>query len=168
MKITPAAMAYPQQELFRWTATWVNTFIDRKEDILVFVNHQTRYIVVAHGVRRSKLKFFKEIFATALFHTMLASGYPGPWIEHYLAQAGMIQYCANHDRQKTSWVNTHGREAAIGLGELILEHRMNETLQFTYGSRLSKALHGDGKTFRVPEEDMYEALQMLWKAFVPK
>ncbi len=44
-----------ENPLFSWTVNWTNVWTGRKDDMLVFVNNATRFVVAVYQIRKRDL-----------------------------------------------------------------------------------------------------------------
>ena len=70
------ATAEDPNPLFKWTANWMKVWENRKaDDLLVLVNHATRFAVAVYQFKRKDLKNFDRIMRAAIENTMFAMNF---------------------------------------------------------------------------------------------
>ena len=150
--------------LFSWTANWINTFDRRKEDMIVLVNHFTRFAVVIYGVKRGRLKGIKSLMTAAIRNTFLSMNLHPETVEAYIQQAGDIVFTPNRDRKITAWVNSQGFDSAIVVGNAVNESAGTIKFNDTLGRKVSRNMvnyGGRSADSYVPAEKMIKALAQL-------
>lgn len=150
--------------LFCWTANWTNTFDNRKEDMVVMVNHATRFTVTIYGIKRGKFKNIETKMLAAIRNTLLVMNLSSERVDEYIRQAGDVAYVANRDRKMTTQVNHQGLDAAFVVGQAINESRGKLKFEDTGGRSVSRRLVGYGGNSEhsfVPAEEMIKALSAL-------
>lgn len=164
MSVKPAVAVETINPLFCWTANWTNTFENRKEDMVVMVNHATRFTVTIYGVKRNQFKNIEAKMIAAIQNTLLAMNLNLELVDEYIRQAGDIVYTSNHDRKMTAQINRHGLDAAFTVGRAVNESRGNLKFEDTLGGTVSRRpvgysnTHGDSF---IPAEKMVKALSEL-------
>jgi hypothetical protein len=148
--------------LFSWTANWTNTFDGRKEDMVVMVNHATRFTVVIYGVKWNQFKSIAMKMSTAIRNTLAAMNLNQVIIDEYMQRAGEIEFVSNNDRKKTAWVNRQGLEAAFHVGRAINESEGRIKFDDAIGHIVSKNLVNYSNS---SDEGYYPAEKMI-KALV--
>jgi len=149
---------------YSWTASWVNTFGDRKEDMVVLINNATRFTVPIYGVRRNHFKDIAAKMTKAIRNTFLAMNINPEVIDEYFRQAGEVQFATNHDRKLAAQVARQGLESCFVVGNIILESEPALKYNDTMGRIISRHLvgYGSGSTdYFVPAEEMMKALENL-------
>ncbi len=119
MSLKPSPPVDAINPLFCWTANWINTFRNRKEDMIVMVNEATKFSVAIYGIKRSGLKKIEDKMKAAIKNTLLAMNLNHELVEQYLNMAGEITFASNHDRKMTAHVNSRGLDAANVVGRKI-------------------------------------------------
>lgn len=113
LKLKPQPAAEEIDPLFIWTANWKKTWDNRRaEDMLILVNHATRFVVAVYQVKRKDLKNIKSIIQTAISNTFAELNIHSDVIESYLKQAGEIEFTKNTNRNATAWLNQAGHDSA--------------------------------------------------------
>jgi len=163
MGVEPVS-AEPADPLFAWTAGWTNTFDRRKEDMVVMVNHATRFTVSIFGVKRNQFKNIAAKMDTAIRRTLLAMNINPEVVDEYMRQAGEIAFASNHDRKITAWVNTQSLRAALLVGHAQNKSMGGLTFDDTMGHIVSRSpvdySKGHDKMY-IPAEAMVKALAEL-------
>lgn len=147
--------------LFSWTASWINTFDRRKEDMVVMVNSATRFTVTIFGMKRNRLKDIKSHMTAAIRNTLLSMNLNPEMVEAYMLQAGNPIFIANHDRKLTAWVNRQGLEAAFVVGRAVIESAGEMKFNDTLGRKVSRNSVNYSVSFAesyIPSEEMIKAL----------
>ncbi len=104
--------------LFTWTANWIKVWDNRKsEDMLVLVNHATRFTVAIYQVKRKDLKNFPRIVETAIANTLLTMNLNPELVLAYIELAGAFHLVRNNSRATTSWVNQAGLDCSFFVAE---------------------------------------------------
>jgi hypothetical protein len=117
MGIKPAEGLASEDPLFSWTANRTNVWENRKaENMLVLVNHATRFAVAIYEVKRKDLKNAQKIMTAAIRNTLLALNLNPEIVDEYMRMAGEVTFTVNRDRQYTAWINHAGLECAIHVG----------------------------------------------------
>ena len=164
MKLKPSQTIDNENPLFSWTANWTNTFDGRKEDMIIMVNHATRFTISIYGVKRNQFKDIKTKMAEAIRNTFGAMNINPEIIDEYMKQAGEIEFCINKDRKLTSWVNHQGLAAAFAVGRFVNDSRgvikFNDTLGY-FVSRETVSHSKSHSDYYVPAEEMTKALSNL-------
>lgn len=138
MGIMPSVAEESTNPIFCWTANWTNTFDNRKEDMVVMVNHATRFTVTVYGIKRNQFKNIEAKLIAAIRNTLLAMNLNPDLVDEYISQAGDISYTANRDRKMTAQVNHQGLNAAFVVGRAVNESRGNLKFEDTLGRAVSK------------------------------
>lgn len=86
-----------ENPLFSWTANWTNTFGDGDEDMIVMVNHATRFTVAIYGVKRNQLADIKAKMTEAIRNTLEAMNINSEIIDEYMKQSGEIEFSINKE-----------------------------------------------------------------------
>ena len=84
MEIKPAAADESVNPLFCWTANWTNTFDKRKEDMVVMVNHATRFTITIYGIKRGQFKNIGAKMIAAIRNTLLAMNLSPELVDEYI------------------------------------------------------------------------------------
>ncbi|MDR2855934.1 MAG: plasmid pRiA4b ORF-3 family protein [Methanomicrobiales archaeon] len=121
MGVKPTPPHDTTEPLFSWTANWVNTFSNRKEDMVVMVNNATCFTVLIYGVKRDNFSDIAEKMTTAIRNTLLAMNLNPEAVEEYLRQAGEVEFVSNYDRKATAWVSRQGKNGAYFVGRCVNE-----------------------------------------------
>jgi len=164
MDIKPADTDESANPIFCWTANWVNTFDRRKEDMVVMVNHATRFTVTIYGIKRNQFKGIDAKMSAAIKNTLLEMNLNQELVDEYLRQAGGITFTSNHDRKMTAQVNHQGLEAAFVVGRTINESRGKLKFEDTLGRTVSRHPVNYSNTHDdsfIPANKMIEALSKL-------
>lgn len=159
--IKPASTSEPTNPLFCWTANWTNTFDRRKEDMVVMVNHATRFTVIIFGVKRNHFKDIAAKMTAAIRNTLLALNVNSEIVEEYMRLSGEILFTANHDRKLTAWVNWQGLDAAFVVGRAVNGREGEIKYVDTLGNFVSDRIVNCGKSAEeafVPRRKMLAAL----------
>ncbi len=160
-KITTADTDKSINPLFCWTANWTNTFDNRKEDMIVMVNHATRFTVTIYGIKRGQFKNIGAKMIAAIRNTLLAMNLRSELVDEYLRQAGDIVYVANRDRKMTAQVNHQGLDTAFVVGRAVNESRGKIKYEDTLGRIVSKGpvnySNAHENSF-IPDAEMIKAL----------
>jgi len=103
--------------LFSWTANWAKAWDNRRtEDMIVLVNHATRFTVAIYQVKRKDLKNMAEMMKQAIGDTLLSLNFNPAIVEEYLRLAGEVEFIRNRDRKAAAWVSKAGMECAFHVG----------------------------------------------------
>jgi len=138
MAIKPETADESVNPIFCWTANWTNTFDGRKEDMVVMVNHATRFTVTIYGVKRNQFKYIEAKIIDAIEKTLLAMNLSRELVNDYLKQAGSITFTSNHDRKMTAQVNRQGLDAAFVVGRAVNERGGRLKFENTLGRTVSR------------------------------
>lgn len=147
--------------LFSWTANWTNTFENRKEDLVVMVNHATRFIVTIYGIKRNRFINIEGIMIAAIRHTLLAMNLNPELVDEYMNRAGDVTYTPNHDRKITAQVNRQGLDAAFVVGRAVNESEGRLKFEDTMGHIVSRRPVNYSSTpddAFIPAEEMHKVL----------
>ncbi len=164
MGLKPSDADEFKNPLFCWTANWTNTFDKRKEDMVVLVNHATRFTVTIYGVKRNQFKDIEAKMIAAIRNTLLSMNLSPELVDEYISHAGDVTYTANHDRKMTSQVNHQGLDAAFTLGSAVNESRGKLKFEDTLGRVVSKRPVKYSNTHEesfIPAKEMIKALKEL-------
>lgn len=164
MGIKPSAADASVNPLFCWTVNWINTFSDRKEDMIVMVNQATRFTVTIYGIRCNQLKNLESKLVAAIRHTLLAMHINAEILDEYFQRAGDVAYVSNHDRKMTAQINRQGLEAAFHIGRVVNESGGELKYEDTLGQVVSRRLvnySASPDESYVPAEAMVKALSEL-------
>lgn len=164
MGIKPTATDESVNPLFCWTANWTNTFDNRKEDMVVMVNHATRFTVTIYGIKRNQFKNVEMKMITAIRNTLFAMNLSPELVDEYISQAGDVVYTANRDRKMTAQVNHQGLNAAFIVGRAVNESRGKLKFEDTLGRSVSRRPINYGNTHEdsfIPATEMIKALSEL-------
>lgn len=113
----PPAIDNEVNPLYSWTANWTKVWANRRvEDMLVLVNHETRFVVAIYQVKRKDLKNVAAMMTAAISNTLLAMNLNPELVSEYMRLAGAVSFVKNSDRQKSSWVSKAGQECAFHVG----------------------------------------------------
>ncbi len=100
-----------ENPLFSWTANWTKVWENhRTEDLIVLVNHATRFTVALYQVKRKDLKNLESLVKKAIEHTLLVMNINPEIVAEYMRRAGEFEWVQNHNRQTASWVTKAGLE----------------------------------------------------------
>lgn len=164
MGVKPVTADDAINPLFRWTGNWTNTFDKRKEDMVVMVNHATRFTVTIYGVKRNQFKDIEAKMIAAIRNTLLAMSLNEEVVDDYINLAGDITYASNHDRKMTAQVNRQGLDAAFVVGRAVNESRGSMKFEDTLGRSVSRGpvnySSGHEDSF-IPADEMIKALAEL-------
>lgn len=149
--------------LFCWTANWTTVWENRRaEDLLVLVNHATRFTVAVYEVKRRNLKNVEQMMLTAISNTLLAMGFNPELVDEYLTLAGNVELAQNRNRQAAAWVTKAGLECAFYAGR---EYNVvGKVFDDTVGISANYRTVNDGKSATdgfFPYRKMGEALSEL-------
>lgn len=164
MEIKPAAADESVNPLFCWTANWTNTFDKRKEDMVVMVNHATRFTITIYGIKRGQFKNIGAKMIAAIRNTLLAMNLSPELVDEYIRQAGDVVYTANRDRKMTAQVNHQGLDAAFVVGRAVNETRGKLKFEDTLGRSVSRRPVGYSSSYEdgfIPATKMIKALSEL-------
>lgn len=162
--IKPEGVDESINPIFCWTANWINTFEDRKEDMVVMVNNATFFTVAIYGVKRNQFKEIEEKLANAIRNTFLAMNLNESLIDEYFRLAGDISFVTNKDRKMTSQLTRRGLESAIYIGGFINHSPDNPKYLDHLGYKTSKRIvnySGSHKDAFYPYDKMIEGLEDL-------
>ena len=164
MGVKPTPADETINPLFCWTANWINTFENRKEDMVVMVNHATRFTVTIYGVKRNQFKKIEEKMIAAIKNTLFSMNLTAELVNEYIRLAGDVTFTSNHDRKMTVQVNRQGLEAAFVIGRTVNESRGAIKFEDTLGRVVSKrpVNYSDklGNSL-IPDKEMIKALMEL-------
>lgn len=164
MGVKPTSPDESINPLFCWTANWTNTFSNRKEDMIIMVNHTTRFTVAIYGVKRNQFKKVEEKMIAAIRNTLLAMNLTPELVDDYMRQAGDVTFTSNHDRKMTAQMNRQGQDAAFIIGNTVNESKGEITFEDTLGSVVSRVRvdynNNPGGGF-IPAEEMVKVLAEL-------
>jgi len=111
--LKPEAADVNYDPLYSWTANYIQTWSNRKENTLVVMNNATCFCICIYHVKESQLKKLDMLFIDAIRHTMEKHGYNSAVIDDYINNMGKWTYTKNSDRYITSRLNRRGLELAI-------------------------------------------------------
>ncbi len=142
---------------FCWTADLTNAFQDHKKNMIVMVNHATRFTVLIYGVKRRLLHTAAEKMAAAIRDTLLEMNINPKIVDEYFKQAGEITFVENKSSQITAWVNQQSLEAASVVSNMVNDTDYKINFEDTLGYAVSKdPVDKAGKLF--PYDEMVKAL----------
>ncbi|WP_297418887.1 plasmid pRiA4b ORF-3 family protein [Clostridium sp.] len=103
--------------LFSWTANWTKVWDNRRtEDMIVLVNHATRFTVAIYEVKRNSLKNVAEMMKAAISNTLLSMNLNPELVAEYMQMLGEVEFVQNSSRKAASWVTKAGMECALYVG----------------------------------------------------
>lgn len=106
-----------ENPLFSWTANWTKVWENRRtEDLVVLVNHETRFTVALYQVKRKDLKNLESMVKKAIEHSLLVMNVNPEIVDEYMRRAGDVVWVQNHNRQTASWVTKAGLECCFHIG----------------------------------------------------
>lgn len=106
-----------ENPLFSWTANWTKVWDNRRaEDMLVLVNHATRFTVAIYQVKRKDMKNVAEMMRTAISNTLLFMNLNPELVAEYTRLAGEVEFVQNRSRQTAAWVTRAGLDSAFYVG----------------------------------------------------
>ncbi|MBM7614492.1 plasmid pRiA4b ORF-3 family protein [Alkaliphilus hydrothermalis] len=115
--IKPPPINEVANPLFTWTANWTKVWDNRRtEDMLVLVNHATRFTVAIYQVKRNSLKNVAEMMRVAISNTLLAMNLNPELVAEYMHLSGEVEFVQNSSRQAAAWVTKAGTECAFYVG----------------------------------------------------
>ncbi|OPL08524.1 MAG: hypothetical protein AVO33_11280 [delta proteobacterium ML8_F1] len=115
--VKPPAVDESIPPLLSWTANWTRVWDNRRaDDMLVLVNHATRFTVAIYEVKRKNLKDVEEKMTRAIENTLLSMNYNPELVEAYMQLADEVKFVKNSDRRKAAWVSRAGLECAFHVG----------------------------------------------------
>lgn len=163
MAIKPAPISNTTELLFTWTANWTKVWNNRRsDDMLVLVNHATRFTVAIYQVKRSRLNNVVEMLTAAIRNTLLTMNMNVEIVDEYMRLAGEVEFVANHNRQATAWVNKAGAMCAFHVGHEYngIAKMFNDTIGVTINHQ---PVNYSGNTTEVfyPKQAMFETLAEL-------
>lgn len=149
--------------LFTWTANWTTVWDNRHaEDMLVLVNHATRFTVAIYQVKRAALKNEEEMMAEAIRNTLYAMHFNKEMVDEYMRLAGEITFVKNSNRKATAWVSNAGRYCAFYVGNTY--NGIDKMYADTVGADTSRLIVNSSISEEAgfyPYEKMGEALAKL-------
>jgi len=148
-----------ENPLFSWTANWITTWDNRKaEDMIVLVNHASRFTVTIYQVKRKDLKNIEEIMTIGIKNTLLAMNLNPEIVEEYMKKAGEVEFVKNSNRSATAWVNQSGRESAFYVGDMYngIDTMFNDTIGTFISNTFVKSPNSND--YITPYEEMFQAL----------
>jgi Plasmid pRiA4b ORF-3-like protein len=114
MGLKPSPINEDVNPLFSWTANWTKVWENRRtEDMLVLVNHATRFTVAIYQVKRNTLKNVAEMMRVAISNTLLSMNLNHELVSEYMRLSGEVEFVQNNNRQAASWVSKAGTECAF-------------------------------------------------------
>lgn len=135
------ATAEEPNPLFMWTANWMKVWENRKaDDLLVLVNHATRFAVAVYQFKRKDLKNFDRIMRAAIENTMFAMNFNPEVVADYFAMAGEIQYVPNRGGKTSAWTTKAGLDCGFHVDALY--NRPGNVFDDTLASSLNQSLVG--------------------------
>lgn len=164
MKLKPESSDEEIHPLFCWTANWTNTFDGRKEDMIIMVNHATRFTVAIYGIKSNQFKNIETKMIDGIRNTLLAMNLNAELVDEYMKLAGNIRYASNHDRKMTAQVNRQGLETAFLVGRFVMENEGKIKFEDTFGRLISQGIVNCGGSVAdsfFPAEEMIKALVQL-------
>ncbi len=100
--------------IFTWTANWTKVWDNRRtEDMLVLVNHATRFSVAIYQVKRKNLKNVPVMMEAAISNTLLKMNMNPEMVSDYMRLSGEAVFVKNAGRQAAAWVTKAGLECAF-------------------------------------------------------
>jgi hypothetical protein len=150
--------------LFQWTANWINTFANRKEDTIVLFNSATQFTVAIYGIKRTQFKDIQAKIITAIRNTLISMSLNEEMVDDYLLRAGELTFVKNSDKRAISILNHKCRDAAFVVGRYVNSSMQEIKYEDTLGRIISRRIAGysgnpDGAFY--PSEKMIEALTEL-------
>ena len=161
MEVKPLPADNSADPLFSWTATWTNTFSNRKEDMVVMINNATQFTVLIYGVRKNQFRDISKKMTDAIRDTFLAMNINPEVVDEYLKQAGEIQWCVNSDRKLTACMNSRGLDSARVIGNKVNKSQDKMKYNDTLGRLVSTLIvnySNNSNDSYIPEEKMKTAL----------
>lgn len=146
--------------LFTWTANWIKVWDNRKtEDMLVLVNHATRFTVAIYQVKRKDLKNFPHIVEAAIANTLLAMNLNPELVQAYTEMAGAFRFVRNNNRSAASWVSQAGLECAFHVDRHYngIAKMFSDTIGATVNHHMLNFTQSTHEAFH-PADRMVEAL----------
>src|SRR5690625_3221942 len=114
MGIKPEASNDEVDPLFTWTANWTKVWDNRKaDDMLVLVNHATRFTVAIYQVKHKDLKYVPEMMKKASSNTLRYMKINHEIVDEYIRLCGEVTFVKNNNRSAAAWVSKSGVESAI-------------------------------------------------------
>lgn len=163
MKVDPIPMEETVNPLFNWTAHWTNTWDDKPTpDLLVLVNHATRFTVVLHEVKKKDLKNIHHRIKDAMRNTLLAMHFHEDLVDAYMKAQGEVTFAKKYNPRITSWATHAGFDTAIYIGRN--QYVLSGTPQDTLGTEVSTRIvnyGNDPKDAYYPYKAMRDALSAL-------
>ncbi|MDR2570567.1 MAG: hypothetical protein LBD23_09755 [Oscillospiraceae bacterium] len=101
LKLTPCEMV-EFDGFFSWRAHYVR---ESGQSFVIFMNDESRFIVVIDDAKAARLKVLPELFFQNLYETLLSLDVSPEVIEYYFKDLGEIAYAKNSDRKKTAQLN---------------------------------------------------------------
>lgn len=115
--VSAPAAPVNDQPIFSWTANWTTVWSNhRTEDLLVLVNHATRFTVAIYQVKKKDLKKLEELVKKAIANALLFININPEVVEEYMRLAGEFEWARNTNRQTASWVTKAGLECCFHIG----------------------------------------------------
>ena len=118
LALKPEAADVNYDPLYSWTANYIQTWSNRKENTLIVMNNATCFCVGAYSVKRTQLnkpEKLNKLILDAIRHTMERYGFNPELIQAYFEKAEDITYTKNTDRQITARLSSK----SIGLSNII-------------------------------------------------
>jgi hypothetical protein len=98
--------------------TWrANITKDGRENLLVFMNDASRYVLVVHRPLAKDFKRLPELFIETLREAMLLEQINPAVIDRYIAEIGEVTFAANAGRQETARLNKACANSWYGLNK---------------------------------------------------
>lgn len=149
--------------LFTWTANWTSVWDNRSaEDMLVLVNHATRFVVAIYQVKQKDLKNVETMMTEAIRNTLYAMHFNKEMVDEYMRLAGEVAFVKNSDRKAAAHVSTAGRYCAFDVGNKY--NGIDKMFADTVGATTSRMIVSDPSSRKggfYPYEKMAEALAEL-------
>ena len=149
--------------LFTWTANLTTVWDNRRaEDLLVLVNHATRFTVAVYQVKRKDLKGMPEMIKRAIANTLLYMNINPEIVEEYMSLCGDVTFTRNSNRKAAAWVTRAGLDTAVYIGHEYngIEKMFRDTVGASNNYLLVNYSGNSGGGF-YPYEKMVSALTEL-------
>jgi len=111
LKITPPVASDDYNPLYSWR---LNVVEEGRRRLVVFMHDVSRYCIALDTIKAKDWPKLPQLFEQRLMDVLFAEQINPDIIDHYLSEAGKIEYYRNNDRQMTSWLNKTCEAACLG------------------------------------------------------